>query len=140
MTKDLNRHFSKEGIQVSNQHMEKCSTALIIREIHVKTKMRYYHLEPIKITIIKTTKDRIFFSLGFNKQGKRWICLSIHGLSIFTENWNIQFDYSASFQKLPWKSCFPTLSFDSWGKKLLLPLPKSISLLPFLFNSLVSHQ
>ena len=57
------------------------------------------------------------FSLGFNKQGKRWICLSIHGLSIFTENWNIQFNYSASFQKLPWKSCFPTLSFDSWGEK-----------------------
>jgi hypothetical protein len=53
---ELNRTFSKEEIQIAKIHMKKCSPSLALKEIQIKTKLRFY-LIPVKIATIKNTNN-----------------------------------------------------------------------------------
>jgi hypothetical protein len=62
---EINTTFSKEEIQMAKKHMKKCLPSLVIKEMQIKTTLRF-QLTPVRIAIKKNTNNNVFVRMWGN--------------------------------------------------------------------------
>ena len=121
---DLKRLFSKEDIQMVKKHTKRCSISLIIREIQIKTTMRY-HFTPVRITIITKSTNTKYWRVCGKKGALRhcwWEFKLVQPLWSFLKKLKIELPYNITVSLLGIYPEKTIIQKDTCTPKFIAPL------------------